>query len=403
LPRQIRRRYCRQSYRAASGLVFEGTADDDQAGDTGVQTIELGPWSDNLQIVSTEGVPGPNATFTVGLVSPSANGRGYVRVTDGCGWRSYVLVDIDAVVPMCSGEVGNTKRYVATDLPAVLPDNNVAGVTSSIIVPDTDLIADVDLTFNIVHGFAADIDMTLTSPTNLSLMTDIGSTGNNFIDTTFDDEAAAQIPNSSTAAPWTGSFQPEGGPMLFVLDGAGANGTYSLRVADDAEDNAGTWESWALTIESATFPPRYDGRVEESGAHQSGICSVELLPGSTNLTLLVDAFDPGGDHFVPRLHVVRYSVELTNPDAFGEGTVVVTDCAGNTCEIPICMEVPGTFGDLDGSGTVGDGDWPLVYGCITGPDAAGPLGCGCGLADFDSDGDVDLADHAAYQQAAGMP
>ncbi len=218
-------------------------ASDDQVGDTGLASIDIAPFSTNLQYTSVDALPASTANFTVGLVDGLANGRGYVRITDGCGLRSYVLVEIDVDAPLCSGAIGNTKRYVSADLPQALPDNNSGGVVSSILVPDVDLVDDVNITFNITHPSASDIDMTLTSPLNIVLFTDRGSTGNDFIDTTLDDEAAEEIPSSSSAAPFTGSFQPEGGPALFALDGVSASGTYSLQVVDDANNNTGTFES----------------------------------------------------------------------------------------------------------------------------------------------------------------
>jgi hypothetical protein len=92
----------------------------------------------------------------------------------------------------------------------------------------------------------------------------------------------------------------------------------------------GTFDSWSLTIESPTFPERYDGRAEDSLMHDSGICDVELLPGAEGLTLTVIPFKPGDA-------IVRYSVERGRDaaDGRGSGTVRVTDCAGNSCDVPI--------------------------------------------------------------------
>lgn len=337
----------------ASGAVnmttfeFEGTASDNQVGDSGVAAIELLPWSTNLTIVSTSSLPSPTATFTVGLANPAENGRGYVRVTDACGLRAHVLVEIDAQPPVCSGEIGNTKRFYSTDLPQPLPDNNAAGVVSDIVVTDTDLVSDVNITFNITHPMAMDIDMSLVSPAAIELMTDIGSTGNDFIDTTLDDDAAAPIPSSSSAAPWTGSFQPEGGPALFVLDGNPANGTYSLKVADDKANDTGSWENWSLVLESATYPLRFDGRAEDNLTFDSGVCSVELLPGAFNVVLTIEPW------FAPGAPIVRYSVDRADPAFFGSGTIRVTDCAGNTCEIEVEL---GLCGDFTDNGAFGEPD-----------------------------------------------
>lgn len=59
-------------------------------------------------------------------------------------------------------------------------------------------------------------------------------------------------------------------------------------------------------------------------------------------------------------------------------------------------------GDCDASGSVDDGDVSALADCMSGPATAlGPLGCSC--ADFDEDGDVDLVDFAAFQEAFTGP
>ncbi|HUU82528.1 MAG TPA: proprotein convertase P-domain-containing protein [Phycisphaerae bacterium] len=307
---------------------FEGTASDDQFGDTGIDMIELAPWSDNLQITWVSTLPAATADFTVGLIDPLANGRGYVQVTDACGLRGYALVEIDALAPVCTGQVGNKIRHFSGPEYTPIPDNNAAGVLSSIIVPETDVVTDVDLTFNITHPFAADIDMTLTSPVFIDLFSDLGSTGNDFLDTTLDDEAASVLPSGSSDAPFTGSWQPESG-SLSVLDGGPASGTYTLKTKDDKTNDTGTFDHWSVLIESDTFPESFDGRAEDSATHDTGICSVEVLPGARNLVLTVDpSFTPGDA-------IVRYLVEMDDPDCDGDGVVRVMDCAGNYCEQPI--------------------------------------------------------------------
>ncbi|MFH1417421.1 MAG: proprotein convertase P-domain-containing protein [Planctomycetota bacterium] len=368
-------------------VEFEGTASDNQAGDSGLAAIDMAPFADNLQLTSVSTLPAATATFAVGLVDPMANGRGYVRVTDGCGLRSYVLVEIDAQPPVCSGTLGKTIRYFSGPVFAEIPNYNAAGITSSIVVLDTDLVTDVDLTFTIMHSNDSDIDMSLTSPLALGLFTDLGSTGDNFIDVTLDDEAAAVLPSSSTGAPFTGSWQPEDG-SLSTLDGVPASGTYTIKVADDYSTYAGgTLDHWSLLISADTFPQRYDGRAEDNLSHDTGICSIELLPGASNLTLSIDPA------FVPGDPIVRYSVELTTPFYLGSGTVRVTDCNGNYCEVP--LDLGDICGDFNWDGVVDDDDYWIIVDAL-----ATCLGDGSGKynPDCDLDGDdcVTLADWSRW-------
>lgn len=383
---------------------FEGTATDNQPGDSGIAAVELAPYSTNLQLVSVTPDPPAGAAsvdFVVGLVDPLANGRGYVRVTDATGYRRHVLVAIDAVGPACTGSVGHSKRYVSgAELPAEIPDNSLAGASSTIVVPDPDLITDLNLTLNITHPMDMDIDLTLTDPFLVTLFTDIGSTGNDFIDTTLDDDADIVIPNSASEAPFTGSYQPEPPASMAVFEGSPAVGTYTLKAVDDAVYNIGTFDSWSLTIEAVTFPERYDGRAQDKGTFDTGICTIELLAGAANVDLDADTFAPGAK-------IVRYSVTLVNEALDGSATVRVTDCAGNTCDVPVCLTAmmpPAMMGDLNGSGDVDAADLALFAPCMDGPNSGGSLPpCHpCRLADFDLDGDVDLADSAQLQLVVGV-
>ncbi len=358
---------------------FEGTATDNQAGDTGVDSIDLAPWFDNLQIASVDSLPAASANFTVGLVNPLANGRGYVRVTDGCGLRSYVLVAIDATDPVCTSTLARKNRYFSGTVATPIPDNNVTGVSSSIVVADAGVISDVDVTFNITHAFDDDIDLTLTSPAGVTLFLDVGSTGNDFIDTTIDDEAAMPIPDSAAAAPFTGSFQPLGGPALLALDGGPTNATYTLRAVDDKVNDLGQFESWSVLVGSATFPEAIDGRAADSLAHDFGIASIVLLPGAENLTLTIDPAFTAGDA------IARYLVSPTDPASCGSGVVRVTDGAGNICDEPVEI---GDRGDVNMDTMVDLDD--------VGPMVAALLGAGGCQADVNKDGEVNGLDIALF-------
>jgi subtilisin-like proprotein convertase family protein len=376
---------------------FEGHATDDGPDDTGIDSVSLHPYGYNLEVVSVNPDP-PNGAdavdFVIGLVDAQSNGRGYVAVTDLCGLSSHALVHIDSTTPDCSGSVGHTRRFVSTDTPIDLPDNDPAGVQSIIEVDADGVIDDVNVTLDITHGFDDDIDATIASPRFVELFTDVGSTGNDFTDTTLDDEAGAPIPDDANEAPFTGVYQPEGGPSLSALDGLAVRNTYFLQVVDDKTNDFGRLERWAITIESSSFPERYDGRAEDNEQFASGICSIELLPDARNLNLTTDVFSEGAA-------IVRYSVDLCGGGSDGLGTARITDCAGNTCDVPIVLQGVGTKGDMDASGGPIDlDDYALFHACFTGPDGT-PYECGhpCRLADFDDNGLVDLRDAAGFQAA----
>jgi subtilisin-like proprotein convertase family protein len=157
--------------------------------------------------------------------------------------------------------------YPSTDTPKPIPD--VTTILSSIVVASTGPVSDVNVTINITHTFDADLDIFLIGPngTRVELTTDNGSSGHDFVNTVFDDQAATSI--TLGTAPFTGSFKPEG--LLSTLNGIPANGTWTLEVTDDAAVDIGTLNSWSLTI---TNP---------AGAYQCGSCSLAAPGEATNL------------------------------------------------------------------------------------------------------------------------
>jgi subtilisin-like proprotein convertase family protein len=118
---------------------------------------------------------------------------------------------------------------------------------SEIVVPDAITIDDINVRVDIDHTLDEDLDVYLVSPqgTVVELFTDVGSFGQNFQNTTLDDEAGTDI--TAGTAPFSGSYIPEGD--LSDFDGENAAGTWTLQITDDAEgDDNNLLDDWTLTI-----------------------------------------------------------------------------------------------------------------------------------------------------------
>jgi hypothetical protein len=114
----------------------------------------------------------------------------------------------------------------------------------------------VNVTVSLNHTYDADVSMWLAKPgitmtdCNLppaglvELSTGNGTSGDNFIGTTFDDEAATSV--TAGTAPFTGSFRPES--PLSALDGMSGAGTWQLVICDTANQDSGTLNAWGLVI-----------------------------------------------------------------------------------------------------------------------------------------------------------
>jgi subtilisin-like proprotein convertase family protein len=147
-------------------------------------------------------------------------------------------------------DLGANLVAASSDVPKSIPDNNTTGATSDLTISGfATTVSDINLTFNITHTFDADLTAYLIAPdgTQLTLFSGIGGSANNFTNTTLDDQAASSI--ASASAPFTGAFQPVG--ALATFNGKDPNGTWKLKVVDNARRDTGTLDSWSLNITTA--------------------------------------------------------------------------------------------------------------------------------------------------------
>ncbi len=141
--------------------------------------------------------------------------------------------------------------YTSTDVPKAIPD--LATVISVLNVADSFVLADVDVgPLDITHTWDADLDVFLRSPsgTLVELFTDVGGSGDNFLNTILDDEAAVSI--TAGSPPFTGTFRPE--RLLSALDGQNSSGEWRLQITDDLSGDTGTLNSWRLRLCGVATP-----------------------------------------------------------------------------------------------------------------------------------------------------
>lgn len=147
----------------------------------------------------------------------------------------------------------------ATPYPSDIAVAGLTGTVSKVTVTLT----------NIEHTFPDDIDIVLVGPggQKVMLMSDAGlGTDINNVTLTFDDAAAAQLPDSGTIV--SGTFQPSDfttgdtfpapgpvgpfGTLLSAFNGTNPNGTWSLFATDDAAVDDGSIQGgWTINITTA--------------------------------------------------------------------------------------------------------------------------------------------------------
>ncbi|HMG35881.1 MAG TPA: S8 family serine peptidase [Blastocatellia bacterium] len=108
-------------------------------------------------------------------------------------------------------------------------------------------------TVGLDHTFINDLQVTLISPagTQVKLIDNTDGSGNNFCQTTLDDESAGPSIQSvaSSQAPFTGSFKPAN--PLSAFDGETPNGTWQLKVQDFFAEDTGNIRAFSLVITPA--------------------------------------------------------------------------------------------------------------------------------------------------------
>ncbi len=120
-------------------------------------------------------------------------------------------------------------------------------IISTIDVPDSTTILDLNVQLNITHNRVADLDVFLIAPNGIriELFTDVGGNGDDFNGTTLDDDASTSIQNGS--APFSATYLPEGD--LSLVEGNDMFGIWTLEITDDRKSQVGTLDSWNLIFE----------------------------------------------------------------------------------------------------------------------------------------------------------
>jgi subtilisin-like proprotein convertase family protein len=176
---------------------------------------------------------------------------------------------VPPVPPNCPAVATTT---AANNTPVPIPDNPGAVATSTIVIAGAGaFLFDLELTMSITHLFPDDLDMTLTSPsgTIVTISTDNATSGTGmpgvFNGTVFDDQADpdGQVPYATNAGlvndhPYAANvlaspLVPE--EAFAAFKGEDPNGTWTLTIDDDFTADAGTLNSWSLSIATIPAPP----------------------------------------------------------------------------------------------------------------------------------------------------
>jgi|GEM_PF-2415532 len=154
------------------------------------------------------------------------------------------------LIPDAPGAVCNSPSGAQVGAPIVVSGiaGTVAKVTMSI--DGTECSADVgSTTVGIDHTYVSDLQIKLRAPdaTEVLVINQIDTDGNNFCQVVLDDAAATSIQTAVSAqAPFAGTWQPNA--PLSAFSGKNANGTWTLLAQDHCPGDTGNIRAWSITI-----------------------------------------------------------------------------------------------------------------------------------------------------------
>ncbi len=241
--------------------------------------------------------PGGNITMVAKNITIS-DGASVTAATGGKGDAGNInLATVDQLLMQSGGKVTTSTSGAGKGGSVVIQAGRVLldGADTAIVADTLRPFADLTITINILHGNDGDLIVQLQSPTGtrVALLSRVGGSGDNFIGTTFDDQATKPI--TAGSASFTGTFNPR--EPLSQLINELTSGNWVLNVRDQATGNAGTLQNWTLQIGQQTFQSTGAPLpIPDNGTLQSTITvtnpAVSTIQGTGQATGI------GGDVFV---------------------------------------------------------------------------------------------------------
>ncbi len=198
--------------------------------------VEIATDSAFTNIVYTRTVTGTSHTVQTALQG-STEYHWRVRSTNACGPGTHAVA-----------QNFTTQAFFCVTPNLAIPDNNTTGVFSDLVIPNSGVVNDLNLSLNVTHSYIGDLVFKLKQVGTGTEMTFINRPANcsgNDINAIFDDEAAGAITCAATEPTITGSARPAN--PLTVFDGQPRNATWRLTVTDLANVDVGTVNQWCLS------------------------------------------------------------------------------------------------------------------------------------------------------------
>lgn len=198
----------------------------------------------------------PEVSVDVAALAAGASVSGVATVADETPGATFVYASVDYAQAVEEvNEENNEARYRPAGLTAVATGtlaapvpivDNATNAGTVAVSGGPAVIRDLTVQLDATHTYMEDVTVELVSPGGVSvvLIANRGGSANNMVATVFDDFAVAAI--GAGAAPFTGTFRPEQRLGAFV--GLPADGTWTVRVSDNATIDTGTLTGCTITF-----------------------------------------------------------------------------------------------------------------------------------------------------------
>ncbi|MCH2490227.1 MAG: proprotein convertase P-domain-containing protein, partial [Flavobacteriales bacterium] len=230
----------------------------------------------------------------------------------------------------------------ATDTPKPIPASGPFGPMdpSPINVTETGVIGTAageytieSVSLELNHTFDGDLDITLLSPdgTTLFLSDSNGGAGDNYTGTIFMD-GGADI--NAASAPFTGTFEPEGGTFESTFAGENVGGNWTLNILDNNSGDNGTLLDWCITVSQNPISPIIACPSDVVANTDPGVCgavvnfadAVAVDPEGGPVTVTQTMGDPSGSVFPPGVTIIEFTATDQDGDSSTcQFTITITD------------------------------------------------------------------------------
>ena len=217
-----------------------------------------------------------DAGFTTNMTTNTANTNNYtatnlnpstqyfwrVKSLNGCG-ESVYSITFNFTTAAISCTTYNSIQNNIT-IPGTGTTEHV--ITSTLNIPDNVSITDVNVTINVQHVWAGDVELKLTSPNGTEVILLANSKcddGTDDIGVTYDDQAGGPISCSTSAPCVGGTIQPEN--TLSVFNGEASTGNWIVTATDGyPSDDGGEFLNFNIEICGAPVLGIEDTKFTES-------------------------------------------------------------------------------------------------------------------------------------------